>query len=701
MFKENLITPAPDDADVLSGAKTEKKPCYYNILTFRHPAEKLKIWLTTTEDKSKHRLRIEQLPESARNRFTSNGQSAAYVYTDFEETGVGIALNINLKNHPAIARAYYTKLIRDHLSPAADVVVPNFLNDTQFWFKQSNNQAEGYTTYKKFTLRVQTDSTNGDPELLISFDGCSRVSSKNLLMVENMHGFREEYVGKVIYGKKLYDYSKRPDEVKHNAAKAFPLLNREIINFLDVDIPANLNRKKHQEFFKEFKWLYYGHLKREVIRKLHLQHVHLKMVNDSDRFILENTTTELVFGNGSKGEHIHDGYKAHGPARLPSCSAINYFFIYDQHNPDDKRILQNSLINTSAKENKLRAFVKLPVVHRPELDIAFDGKADILQQIRQRIRTMQLTPGQCYYAFFINPFTRWERNLHNWKLYHRVKEALLLRGIMMQNMESRKIINGNLHFFIPNLAAAMTGKLGGIPWKLERTGEDELVIGFGLSRTKRHKTAWMGSAFCFKNDGTFQQFNSFRAHDTERLAAKVEEALLKYRQCNKEAKRIIIHFYRKLGRKALAPIEKMLKNLKVNIPVIIVSINKNRSNNLAVTFKDNYSGMPLNGEYFRVADHRYLLYINDRDSYGDKNLPNMPMPLKIHLWCNDEAVVQDKATVGRVFQQLHDFCFVYWRSVKHAKLPVTMVYPEMVASILPWFEYKVLDGEAEQRMWFL
>jgi hypothetical protein len=701
MYKENLITPALTDANALTGAKTERKPCYYNILTFSHSEKQPKICFTTKEDKNKHRFRVEQLPEAARAKFTINRQTASFVYTNFDETGEGIALNINLKKHPAISRAYYTKLIRDYLSPAADVVIPNFLNDTQFWFKSNNHQAEGYTVYKKFTLRVQTNNTSGTPELLISFEGCSRVSSKNLLKIEDRHGFREKIVRKVIYGKKLYDYDKRPDVVKHNAAKAFPLLNRELIGFLNVYIPANLNREKHKEFFEEVKWFYNTHLKDKQFRRIILHSGVLRKVEEHDRFILENTKTELVFGNDNKAESIHNGFKQYGPAKLPPCSVINYFFVYDQHNPDGMNALQNCFINTCNNENRLRAYVKLPVVHRPELDIAFDSKNDILQQIRQRIRTMQLTPGRCYYAFFINPFTKWECNIQNWKLYHRVKEALLQRDIMMQNMESRKIMNGSLHFFLPNLAAAMTGKLGGIPWKLESTGEDELVIGFGLSRTKKLKTAWIGSAFCFKNDGTFQQFDSFRADESERLAAKVEEALLKYRESNKEAKRIIIHFYRKLGRKTLMPIEKMLKNLKVNIPVIIVSINKNRSNNLAVTFKDNSGGLPLNGEYFRTAGHQYLLYINDRDSYGDQMLPNMPMPLKINLWCSNQEEINDQATVRRIFQQVHDFCFVYWRSVKHAKLPVTIAYPEMVADILPWFDYKVLDGEAEQKMWFL
>lgn len=701
MYKETMISPALTDAKACTSVKATEKPYCYNILTFSHAAEEAEIWFTTADNNGAQRFLLDYLPEDGRNQFTTNGQPATYVYTNFDACEDGIAVKLNLKDHPAIARAYYTKLIRDFLAPAADVVIPNFLNDMQFWFKDNSKLTEGFKVYKKYSLRVQTDQATGEPELLISYDGNTRVSSSNLQMIENKPGFREEMIRKVIYSKRLYNYSNLPEEAKYNPGLVFPLLNRELIVFLDLRIPVNRNKEKHKEFFDEIKWFYQSHLNSNDFRKLIPHQGKFKMVNDGERFNLTHTKTDLVFGQSKTSENINAGFKEHGPFKLPPCNTINYFFIYDKSDPDGMTALQNNFVTHYSKENRLRAYVKLPVIHRSELDIAFDGKADILQQIRQRIRIQELNPNQCYYAFFINPYGQWECNLQNWKLYFKIKEALLQRGIMMQNMDSRKIMNSNLYYFTPNLAAAMTGKLGGIPWKLDHTGEDELIIGFGLSRTRKLKTAWMGSAFCFKGDGTFQQFDSFRAEESGRLAAKVEEAVLKYREANQEAKRIVIHFYRKLGRKALMPIEKMLQNLKVNIPVIIVSINKNRSKNLAISFKDNSCGLPLNGEYFRVAYNQYLMYINDRDSYGDQQIPNMPMPLKINLWCGDEAAIQDEDTVGHLFQQVHDFCFVYWRSVKHAKLPVTIAYPEMIAKILPWFEYKVLDGEAEKRLLFL
>ncbi|NCC74075.1 MAG: hypothetical protein EOM06_11820 [Sphingobacteriia bacterium] len=701
MFKENAIIPTLTDAKASTSTKATVRPYCYNILTLSHAAEKTKIWFTVTDDQCSQRFPLHYLPENVRNQFTINGQPATYVYTHFDVIKDGIAVKLNLQDHPAIARAYYTKLIRDFLAPAADVVIPNFLNDTQFWFRDRSKIEEGFRIYKKYSLRVQTDKFTGNPELLISYDGISRVASKNLQMIENQPGFRQELTRKVIYSRRVYSYDKLPEEAKYNSSEVFPLLNRELIAFLDLQIPAKLNREKHKVFFDEMKWFYQSHLKSEEFLKLIPHHGKFKIVNDSDRYILNSTKTELVFGQGNTSQNIYEGFKEYGPYKLPSGSSINYFFIYDQNHPDGMKALQNSFINIYNKENRLKSFVKLSVIYRPELDIAFDGKADILQQISQRIRTMQLIPGQCYHAFFINQYTEWEHDLQNWKLYYKVKEELLLRNIPLQNIDQSKLGKNNISLYLPNLAVAMIGKLGGIPWKLERAGEDELIIGFGMSRSKKHKTAWMGSAFCFKNDGTFQQFDSFRAEETERLAAKVEEAVLKYSEANSEAKRIIIHFYRKLGRKALLPIEKMLQNLKVSIPVIIVSINKHRSNNLAVSFKENSSGFPLNGEYFRVANQQYLLYINDRDSYGDYKLSSMPMPLKINLWCNDETVIEDEDTVGKIFQQVHDFCFLYWRSVKHAKLPVTIAYPEMVAKILPWFEYKVLSGESEKSLWFL
>jgi hypothetical protein len=44
---------------------------------------------------------------------------------------------------------------------------------------------------------------------------------------------------------------------------------------------------------------------------------------------------------------------------------------------------------------------------------------------------------------------------------------------------------------------------------------------------------------------------------------------------------------------------------------------------------------------------------------------------------------------------------MYWKSVSQQNLPVTLVYPEMVAEIFPHFKYDKLPDFGKENLWFL
>ena len=54
---------------------------------------------------------------------------------------------------------------------------------------------------------------------------------------------------------------------------------------------------------------------------------------------------------------------------------------------------------------------------------------------------------------------------------------------------------------------------------------------------------------CFNNNGEFKGFDCFKANETELLAGTIGKQILKYVVDNGEsAKRLIIHFYKKIKR---------------------------------------------------------------------------------------------------------------------------------------------------------
>ena len=56
----------------------------------------------------------------------------------------------------------------------------------------------------------------------------------------------------------------------------------------------------------------------------------------------------------------------------------------------------------------------------------------------------------------------------------------------------------------------LLAKIGGIPWRLARVKEDEIIIGVGAFKTTSSVHRFVGSAFCFSNEGVFENFDCFR-----------------------------------------------------------------------------------------------------------------------------------------------------------------------------------------------
>jgi hypothetical protein len=44
---------------------------------------------------------------------------------------------------------------------------------------------------------------------------------------------------------------------------------------------------------------------------------------------------------------------------------------------------------------------------------------------------------------------------------------------------------------------------------------------------------------------------------------------------------------------------------------------------------------------------------------------------------------------------------MYWKSTDQQSLPVTIKYPEMVASIYPYFQHDKLPDFGKENLWFL
>ena len=155
-----------------------------------------------------------------------------------------------------------------------------------------------------------------------------------------------------------------------------------------------------------------------------------------------------------------------------------------------------------------------------------------------------------------------------------------------------------------------------------------------------------------------------------------------------------------MGKKEIDPIQKVLNKLNIDVPIIIITINKTEANDYVAFDTSSPELMPLSGTIIEIAKLKYLLFNNTKYSQDGKAF-DYPFPVKLTLNCTDEEYLKDIPTVKELIDQVYQFSRMYWKSIKQQNLPVTIKYPEMVAQIFPHFEGDKLPDFGKNNLWFL
>ena len=221
---------------------------------------------------------------------------------------------------------------------------------------------------------------------------------------------------------------------------------------------------------------------------------------------------------------------------------------------------------------------------------------------------------------------------------------LLTNSYLSQVILKENVSKDSFNYFLPNIQVAILAKSGGIPWRLNIEANDELIVGIGAFYSQTFKSRYVGSAFCFNNEGEFKGFECFGKDDTLSLAGSIREAVQAFLKTHKNASRLIIHFYKVISKKELKPILDTLYNkLNLSIPVIVVTINKTASKELLAFDVSSEGLMPISGTYINVGEREYLLFNNTRYDAASKPTPKeYHFPVKIKLTSTHLELLEEK-----------------------------------------------------------
>ena len=279
---------------------------------------------------------------------------------------------------------------------------------------------------------------------------------------------------------------------------------------------------------------------------------------------------------------------------------------------------------------------------------------------------------------------------------------MLKYGITSQVIETKKISYPNFNYSLVNIGVAILAKLDGVPWRLHRTLHNELVVGVGAFKSINSANRYIGSAFCFTNDGHFKGFECYSQSDMYKLAGSISKAIKNYRKQNNEVKRLIIHFYKTMSNRELGPIKKELHEMGLDIPVIIITINKTESKDLVLFDLNCPELIPVSGTFISIGWNQFLLCNNTRyENTLPKSTEGYPFPIKLSISASDDKLLDDNNLIRDLIDQVYQFSRMYWKSVRQQNLPVTIKYPEMVAEIFPHFESSTMPEFGKNNLWFL
>ena len=112
------------------------------------------------------------------------------LYTDFEPAkDEAIELEIDLSVSTRFANHYYRYQIRKYFEGIADIIHQNFTSETEVWFHNPEKSTAKYKVYNQFIIKVQYGRVTDKPELVLFYDGTTKVVNKS---ISEIHNFKTE-----------------------------------------------------------------------------------------------------------------------------------------------------------------------------------------------------------------------------------------------------------------------------------------------------------------------------------------------------------------------------------------------------------------------------------------------------------------------------------------------------------------------------
>lgn len=680
---------------------------FFNILTFDWPKEPVKFYFTDKNPGFGTKIHSSLFPKEIKKIFPELSDAYdTYIYSTFNRESEGFkSLDIDFKNdNPDLIKRYYNGEIFYYFAKVLGKRVRNnFINDNQIWHNRKNLSTDDWALFDKYSIKVQLGQVSEFPELIISYDGQSRIlkNSVNTLLSK----VKPNAFNWLIYQGKFIKWEDTPKIDAFNSLKAYPVLNKELEYQLDLDIDFKKPKNKYRDYLSGITHFVNTYLLKEEFKKfIPINSENFLSVPPNEIDKCAPKSNYLLFGQKQLASDTKLALSTLYPYKNSIYSNIHIFFIYHEHDLDYRDKVEKQLREGMGNFRGLKNYVNLDFYTDFENDIIFSSREDPYHQIKKIIEKRDWDPAVKYMAVYITPISKTVKERSKKKIYYQLKELLLYNNIVSQVIDPEKMnaAKDNWKYSLPNIAIAMLAKLDGIPWTLANAPKTELIVGIGAYTHKDEGVQYIGSAFSFSSTGKFNNFDYFLKSHISLLAGSIADKVSEYALHNGNPERIVIHFYKEMSKRERDVIISELEKLGKKYLVIIVTVNKTESEDIVAFSNDNPDLMPPGGTFVSIGKNRYILFNNnyvpgERYSLFD----GFPFPIKLKIQCTDPAQIESVTEKNELIRQVYQFSRLYYKSVSQQNLPVTVKYPEMVAEMAPFFVDGKIPPFGKDKLWFL
>ncbi len=308
------------------------------------------------------------------------------------------------------------------------------------------------------------------------------------------------------------------------------------------------------------------------------------------------------------------------------------------------------------------------------------------------------------------------------------KSTFLAQQIPTQEFQTETMHRpgAGLDFVLSNMALASYAKLGGTPWqlKVDNPMAHELVVGLGSASISDSRLGTrrrvVGVTTLFTNEGRYLlgnmssavPFEEYTAAVIEMLTNAIDRARTDMNWQKGDEVRLIIHSFKPLKDAEVDAVRAVAANL-TEFAVDFAFVHVAQEHETVLFDSDNPGAKafganilkgehaPTRGTYLILNKNNAILTLTGSGQVK-KPTDGLPYPVLLHVHRNSTFTDLEYLT-----KQIFTFSCHSWRSFDMARMPVTILYSQLIARLLgklgalPHFSVDSIHGRLNRLRWFL